>query len=347
MRQFNFSLVMAGLILLLLMAVPVLAAPSVSSISPAAGYRDTTISVTIAGTGFDTNATPKVKLMMEDESNITGTVTTNTATSISCKFAISSTKELGKWDVVVVNPDGSEGQKSNAFTIRAAMTLSSITPDNARTNNNSAEVTIAGTGLSDVGGFYLYNRDYDNVSAMDVDAVSSTKVTGIFDLTDVEVDDYKVCIKDSFGTAVCGLTFEVLSDEVGIIDITSAPTGASVYVDSVYKGTTPMKVKDIDAGTHKVVLKKTGFGEWGKSIKVTADSTTTVDADLVEIVTATSTVPTTRIVITTATMPPTTVKSSKTIPTPWGTATPTPESPVGTGVIIGAVAVGIIVLSRR
>ena len=347
MRQFNFSLVMAGLILLLLMAVPVLAAPSVSSISPAAGYRDTTVSVTIAGTGFDTNTTPKVKLMMEDESNITGTVTSNTATSISCKFAIGSSKELGKWDVVVVNSDGSEGQKSNAFTIRAAMTLSSITPDNARTNNNSAEVTIAGTGLSDVGGFYLYNKDYSNVTALDVNAVSSTKVTGIFDLTDVDVDDYKVCIKDSYGTAVCGLTFEVLTDEVGIIDISSSPSGASIYVDSVYKGTTPTKVKDMDVGTHKVVLKKTGYGEWAKSIKVTADSTTTVDADLVEIVTATSTVPTTRMVVTTATMPPTTVKSSKTVPTPWATASPTPESPVGIAVIIGAVAVGIIAAGRR
>jgi len=327
------------------MAVPVLAAPSISSVSPSAGYQGSTNTFTITGSNFNVST---VKLE-NDGDDITGSIIgTPTNTSISVKFYFSTSDEVAKWDLVVRNKDGTEDTQSNAIAIRPKITLTSITPSYGRTNNDSVEVTIVGTGLSDVANFYLYNDDYSNVSAMDVDAISAVKVTGVLDLTDVEVADYEVCVVDSYGKTECDLEFEVTSDEVGSIDFSSTPSGASIYIDSVYKGTTPASIDDIDVGSHKVVLKKSGYENYEKMVRVTAADVVTLDAKLYAVATATqSTVPTTKMVVTTATLPPTTVKSSKTVPTPWATATPTPESPVGISVIIGALAIGILALSRR
>lgn len=345
--------VFAGILLLLFVAVPVSADPAITTISPAVGYLGDSTTVTITGTGFNETSTPSVKLMMDDESNITATVSNYTSTEIICKFTISSSKETGDWDLVVIDYAGYEPIVSGGFAIRDTMSLTSITPESARTNNDSVDITIAGSGLTYVESFYLHNDDYGNISGTNLDVDSSTEITGSFDLTDADIDTYEVCVMDEYGTVECDLEFAVLSDEVGNIDISSSPTGAAIYVDSEYKGVTPDSVEDLDAGSHKVILKKSGYEEWAKMVKVTAGDTTSVDADLEEVeATVTATPIPTTVRITTATLPPTTVKSTKTVPTPWSAATTapattTPESPVDTLIVIGAAGLGLLVLKHN
>jgi hypothetical protein len=340
---------LAGMILLLILAVPTTAELStITSISPAVGYTGSSTTVTITGTNFNTSSVT-VRLMMEDENNITAAdPTTLTDTSIVCKFTISSSKTTGDWDLVVINEDGSEVVKSEGFSIRDPMVLTSISPTYARTNNESVDVTLVGTGLADVSDLYLYNEDYDNITASNVDAVSSTKVTGSFDLTDEDEASYEVCVMDSFSTRKCGLSFEITTDAVGSIDISSSPTGASIYVDSAYMGTTPDSVEDLDIGSHKVILKKTGYTDWGKLVKVTEGGTTTVDADLEAITISPTPLPTTV---------PTTVKitqkvTTAKVPTAWPSSTTattntTQESPLDGAVVLGAIGLGIVVLRRK
>lgn len=349
----NVSLfpVVIAMTLLLVVAVPVSAESStITSISPSVAYLGTTTTVTITGTDFNTSSV-KVKLMKDDESNITATVSSLSSTEIVCKFTISSSKTTGSWDLVVVNEDDSEVVEVDGMTLRSAITLTSITPVSGQTNEDDVEFTLAGAGLSQVDEVYLYNEDYDNVSAT-LDDVSSTSITGSFDLTDIDEAAYKVCVLDSASTRKCGLSFEVTTDQLGTIDLSSSPTGASIYVDSTYEGTTPFTVESLGVGSHKVILKKTGYDDWGKIVKVTAGGTTTVDADLTAITVAT-TAPTpvpTPVPTAVPTAVHTVRKTVATTPaTPWPTATETTAqaSPLGELVVIGGLAIGILAARDR
>jgi hypothetical protein len=339
MKHSVLPLILTGSILLLILAVPVTAESSaISTITPVVGYTGSSTTVTITGTDFNTSSVT-VRLMMEDESNITGTVSSLTSTEIECRFTISSSRATGDWDLVVINEDESEVVEAGGFAIRDSLTLTSISPSDARANNESVDVTVAGSGLSDVSWLYLYNADYDNITATLEDIVSD-EITGTFDLTDTEEDTYDVCVVDSFGTTECDLTFEITTDAVGTIEISSSPSDASIYVDGSYFGTTPDAVTDLIEGYHKVVLKKTGYSDWGKMVAVSDGDTVTVDAELAVL----TTVPTT--ILTTAwTTAPATVRTTQAstiaVPTPWPSATTTTESPVDPAIIIGAVGIGL------
>ena len=337
MKQTVLLLILAGAVLLLILSMPVAAESStIIKISPAVGYTGSSATVTITGTNFNESSV-KVKLMMDDESNITSTVSSFSSTNIVCKFTISSSKTTGDWDLVVINEDDSEAVEVEGFAIRDPMTLTTISPASAQANNDSVDVTVLGTGLSDVSSMYLYNEDYDNITASNVDAVSATKVEGSFDLTGTDEDAYYVCVVDSFGTPQCDLSFEITTDAVGSIDVSSSPTGASIYVDGSYIGTTPGTADNLVEGSHRVLLQKSGYTDWAKMVKVTDGDTTIVDADLAAVTTAPTPLPTTM-----PTTVRTTLKSTLKVPTPWPTATTIPAttaSPVDPAVIAGALGI--------
>lgn len=345
----RFSLAIA---LLLVMTIPASAESSaISSISPSVAYLGTTTTVTVTGTDFNTSSV-KVKLIRDDESNITATVSSLSSTTIVCKFSISSSKETGSWDFVVVNEDDSEVVKVDGFSLRNAITLTSISPVVGQTDNESVEFTLTGTGLSDAESVYLYNSDYDNVTAT-IDDVDSTEVTGEFNLDDIDEDTYKVCVLDSAGTRKCGLSFEVTTDQLGIIDISSSPSSAAVYVDGTYYGTSPCTVEDLTEGSHKVLIEKTGYSDWGKFVKVTSGGTTTVDADLEAITTAPTTVPTTApTAMPTTEKPPQNSGTVKQQITAWPSSTTVPEtttqaSPLEGAFVVAAIGIGILALHRK
>jgi hypothetical protein len=339
-----------ALVLVLTLAIPASAESStITSISPAAGYTGSTTTVTITGTDFNESAVT-VRLMMEDESNITATVTSHSATAIVCKFTISSSKTVGDWDLVVINEDESEVVSSSAFAIREPMFLTSISPEYARTNNDCVDFTLTGTGLSDVSGLYLYKNGYDNVTAT-IDDPDDDGITGTFDLTDVDELTYKVCVLDSYGTAECGLSFEVTSDAVGTLEVSSTPSGASVYLDNALIGTTPLSDEDVDVGSHKLIIKQSGYSDYTKLVKITEGDTTTVDATLSAITTA----PTIMVTAPMLTPMPTTIPAAArvtrtsvvTLATPWPTSTPTQQSPLDPLLIAAAVGLGLCIIRKR
>lgn len=321
------------LLALLLMAVPVTA--GITKISPAAGYTGKTTTVTITGSNLTTDGDVWLEMSGEDDIDAYDIVSW-TNTSIVCKFRIPSDTKTGNWNLVVRDEDDLETDER--FTILNSITLTSISPTSARMDDDEVDFTIIGTGLKYIDDVILYNNDYDNISAVDVVLISSTKLEGTFDLTDTDEDTYDVCVVDDYGTEECDLSFEITTDEVGSIEISSSPAGASIYVDGSYIGTTPDTAEDLEEGSYKVVLRKSGYNDWGKIVKVTAGDTSTVDADLDVIrTTAPTAVPTT----VPTTVRTTVKKSTLTVPTTWPSATPTPASPVDPVVIIGAVGLGL------
>jgi hypothetical protein len=114
-------------------------------------------------------------------------------------------------------------------------------------------------------------------------------------------------------------------------------------------------VEDLVTGSHKLVLQKSGYEEWGKIVTVDADDETEVDADLNQITTAAPTA------VRTAqqtpeptamrTAQPTTVRTTKAstivVPTSWPGTTDAAASPVDPLVIIGTIGLASIVLRKH
>ena len=91
------------------------------------------------------------------------------------------------------------------------------------------------------------------------------------------------------GVFLCGCTAP-LPEKTGSIKITSSPSGAEVYMNNEYHGTTPNTINGVPAGNHTVEIREHGYKTWSQVITVTSGSTASVSPSLVPVA---ATVPTT------------------------------------------------------
>jgi hypothetical protein len=362
----RFVLIVCLILVVLFTAVPVsalstttISGDSITSISPAADPKGTTVTVTIIGVNFTINS-GDVWLERSGENNIDAsaitwsTSGTDAGRKIVCKLKPSSSRETGKWNVVVQKSDGTLVVGTGLFAVTDAIDITSINPTTARINNDSVDFTIAGTGLSDISDVYLYNVDLTNITADNVDAVSDTKVKGTFDMTDADKGTYKVCVVDTNDVTICDLSFSVTAKQaVGSIDISSKPSGATIYVDGTQSGTTPDTIDELSDGSHKITLKKSGYEDWIKTVTVISGETTDVSATLNTAYAQATPTPTPNPTPIPTAVPKTTrttVKSTLKVPTTWADVpTTTAASPLDPVIVIGAagLGIGLVVLRRR
>jgi hypothetical protein len=89
-------------------------------------------------------------------------------------------------------------------------------------------------------------------------------------------------------------------------------------------------------------VQKSGYDDWSDRVVVTAGNRTYVYSRLISSATTTvTTIPTTTV------KPSTTKTSTIKVPTPWPTASPTPESSINVLGIIGAVCLALVVLRKQ
>lgn len=62
---------------------------------------------------------------------------------------------------------------------------------------------------------------------------------------------------------------------VGTLILDSTPRGASIFVDTIAKGTTPITVQNFNTGSYTITLKLAGYSDVTDTVTVTADRTTT------------------------------------------------------------------------
>ena len=91
-------------------------APQVTSITPSSGLRGGVVSIdNLAGSGFQAGATVR----LEGDATLNATnINVVSQVRITCTIDI-TTAPLGTYDVVVHNPDGSEGRLAGGFTVNA------------------------------------------------------------------------------------------------------------------------------------------------------------------------------------------------------------------------------------
>lgn len=66
----------------------------------------------------------------------------------------------------------------------------------------------------------------------------------------------------------------------GTLTIRSTPSGATVYIDGDSKGTTPLHLQNVPAGSHKVLLTLQGYGDSSQTVEMTGGSDKDVSISL-------------------------------------------------------------------
>ena len=67
-----------------------------------------------------------------------------------------------------------------------------------------------------------------------------------------------------------------ISSQAGTIQVSSIPSGATVYLDGDESGMTPVSIRNVPSGNHEVTLRLPGYDDWTKEVKVIAGTTVRV-----------------------------------------------------------------------
>ena len=70
------------------------------------------------------------------------------------------------------------------------------------------------------------------------------------------------------------------TSSTGSIYVMSTPSGASIYLDDVYEGTTPNTISGVSLGSHTIRVEESGYGDYTKTVRVSAGWTPSVSASL-------------------------------------------------------------------
>jgi len=65
----------------------------------------------------------------------------------------------------------------------------------------------------------------------------------------------------------------LLSPALGEINLTSTPSGGSVFLDGSFKGVSPIIISNVSVGKHIIKVTKTGYQDWQQEITVSSDKT--------------------------------------------------------------------------
>jgi len=67
---------------------------------------------------------------------------------------------------------------------------------------------------------------------------------------------------------------------VGTLSVHSLPQGASVFINNEYAGQTPLVLRAMPAGSRALRLRLEGYEAWSRGVRVVANQSTTVKAQL-------------------------------------------------------------------
>jgi hypothetical protein len=87
------------------------------------------------------------------------------------------------------------------------------------------------------------------------------------------------------GVLSAGCSSPAAEQPAGTLIVLSEPSGAEVYFDNEYRGTSPVTVRGVAAGTHHLELRMPGMERWDSSVSIVPAEPVTVTAVLVRAVT--------------------------------------------------------------
>jgi PKD repeat protein/C1A family cysteine protease len=195
-------------------------APTVTSITPTSGQTGAVVVISnIAGTNYTSPMT--VLLTKSGSPDIVATsVVVASSTRISCQFDLTGAA-VGRWDVVVRNPDSQEGRGVGLFSVTSAPvpapTVTSITPASGQTGAVVVISDLAGTNYTSPMTVLLTKSGSPDIVATSVVVASSTRISCQFDFIGAAVGTWDVVVRNSDGQEGLG---------AGLFSVTSAPVPA-------------------------------------------------------------------------------------------------------------------------
>jgi outer membrane protein OmpA-like peptidoglycan-associated protein len=247
----EFKIVALVLLLSLLLFIPT---PQVDSISPNFGLNNEVVNVVINGNKFDNKVT--IMLVKSGESDIVATDVKVSKKQIQCSFDLHG-QAVGLWDLVVVNrkqanSKGKSAKLIGGFTIQYPKpTVSEIKPDQGLFGD-TVIVNISGTGFRTGAKLALKDRD-QVIQATDVEVISDTQISAIFDLADMVFGKYDVIVTNDdgkFGSLDGG--FEIQYPEPALWEIKPSQglAGDTVIVELTGSGFRTGAKLELKSGEH-------------------------------------------------------------------------------------------------
>ncbi len=117
-----------------------------------------------------------------------------------------------------------------------------------------------------------------------------TTSSGWFWINNVPVGSHEIkLMKDGYNDVIrtvyaaideTAYVSETLTGQTGSISVSSYPSGANVYLDGTYKGTTPLTIPDLSIGSYVIKITKSGYNDIFKKATVSSGETATISASL-------------------------------------------------------------------
>jgi hypothetical protein len=117
----------------------------------------------------------------------------------------------------------------------------------------------------------------------DISIPKGTEITAYVN-GDLKLDSAKFQPPSAPQDAVASATSSATNPTSAKIQLESDPAGADIEVDGSFVGNTPSDVQVTD-GDHTITVKKSGFKDWERKMKVSAGSSVRVNAELEKLAT--------------------------------------------------------------
>ena len=171
-----------------------------------------------------------------------------------------------------------EGQTTTAYaTLNPIPTPTPVPP----TNYGSIGVESSPNGAQ-----IYFNGNYRGLAHLTINEVYPGTYTISADLSGYRTYSTTVTVYvGSRSSVYCTLSQLQTSGSLYVI---SNPTNSNVYLDSVYKGITPITLSNLASGTHNIQLDHTGYYDWKSTVNVPSGGTNTVSGTLNPLATSTT-----------------------------------------------------------
>jgi hypothetical protein len=135
--------------------------------------------------------------------------------------------------------------------------------------------------IPDGGDVYL-DGDLVGVTPVVIDSLSPGQYTVLIQKDGYEpFENASVMVSEGNTTQVSAvLELKSTSGTTGMLDITSTPVDAKVYLDDTYQGKTSLLITNLDPGSYMLRIDKEGYNSWYQGITIVAGETTFVNAPL-------------------------------------------------------------------
>lgn len=171
--------------------------PMLQSVTPSSARSGTSeLAVSITGRQFLEGIT--VKLTCQGYPDITATdIDVISHRKVKCRFDLSDVAP-GYRGILITNPDNQSCTLENGFEISAPLpTISTITPGNAAVGDGNVIIReIKGMNYLDGATVKLTKNGKNDISADNVQVISSTTITCSFDLTDATTGKWDVVVSN-------------------------------------------------------------------------------------------------------------------------------------------------------